>query len=562
MQKDNPGLWEGNEPVKKFDDNGRFMNGHMIHLLPNVLGEFLYEAEVFSFEDEEDSEQNEIVWPTPRSLVNENQPVMAMTKQMLPRAMRSYLINANPGAPLDYITVTAIIVAGSLIGSGCGMCPSGLDDNWVELPNLWGALIGEPGIKKTPSMDQVLSLVGRLQAEYTNQHKSKEPAHEFHTIRHKAKLDAIKKQIQKLATAIPDETTTGRNLVLKRKFEKLSKTKPVNFRRLFMTNETSVQCMTKLQAENPRGILLNRDELAGLLAEWYGKNASDRGYYLSGWNRMGSYTDTKISRGITEADNICISLLGTIQPDKFKIYVQKAAQGSNDGLIQRFQLAVYPDAPKEWKHVDRKQDEKEIERVYSIFEMLAEMDFLECGAATTSTLAKYPYFHFDEKAQQIFNDWNEDLNTNKIKNEPNVLISEHLSKYPKLFASLALIFHCIELADDDDLFGDVNAYAAELAVKWCEYLETHARRIYALSDHLDENKAVIRLSEMIKAKEVPSPFNAKDIYGRHMTALKTREEVEAACEVLVEANWLKKQESEKGKGRPPLDKYIINPTFM
>ncbi len=409
-------------------------------------------------------------------------------------------------------------------------------------------------------MDRPLLLSGRLQAQYSKKFKSQERRTEFHMIFYKAKLDAIKKKIQKLATAIPDETTAASALALKREFDKFSKTKPVNFRRIFMTSEASPQSMTKLQADNPRGTLLVRDELAGLLAEWRG-NTSDRGYYLSGWNRMGGYTDTKISRGITDANNICISLFGTIQPDKYKIYVQEAAQGSNDGLIQRFQLAVYPDASKDANSDEREQDKAEIERVYSIFERLAEMDFLECGAVA-NTFAKCPCFHFNEKAQLIFNDWNE-ANSNKIKNEPNILIREHLSKYPKLFASLALIFHCIELADDNEHFWEVDAYAAKLSTKWCEYLETHARRIYALSDDRhDKNKAVIKLSEMISAKEVPNPFNAKDIYGRHMTVLKTREEVEAACATLVEANWLQKQESERGKGRPPLDKYIINPVFM
>lgn len=434
LQKSYPALWKGNEPVEKFNNSASFLkDGAMVNLLPNILYDLLDEAAVFSLEDEDINEQSEDSWSTPRGLKKEAlPPVMAMTEKMLPSALRSYLINANPDAPLDYIAVSAIIIAGSLIGSGCGICPKSQDESWVESPILWAALVGEPGAKKTPSMDRPLLLVERLQAEHTKKFKNKAYGHEFNTIGHKARLDAIKKQIKELATELHDETTAERTLGLKRAFTKVSRSKPENLRRMFMTNETSVQYMTKLQAENPRGVLLNRDELSSLLAEWYGKNKADRSYYLSGWNRNVGYVDSKISRGITEAGIVLISLLGTIQPKILKPYVQKDAQGVNDGLMQRFQLAVYPDASNEDDSDDREQDKAEIERVYSIFETLSEMDFVECGAITNSHV-KQPFFHFDEKAQMIFNDWNE-ANSSKFKIEPNKQISEHLKKYPKLFA--------------------------------------------------------------------------------------------------------------------------------
>lgn len=526
-----------------------------------ILDDLISQAEVFSIELEGVTEQDATTWPAPISLKNEEPPVMAMTKKMLPKAIRNFLINANPELPLNYIAVTAIVAMGSIIGSGCGMCQKKLDDSWFEYPNLWAVLIGEPGVKKTPSMEPILYFIDRLQDEYSVQHKNREHTTNFDMIGHKAKLDDLTKQIKALAIADPDETTVEETLALKKDFKKLSKAKPVNNLRLIKTSETSVQSMTKIQSENPRGILSVCDELSGWLKDLYGKNQSDRGYYLSGWSGKQTYTDIKIGRGITQADNICIGLLGTIQPDKFKIYVQKAAQGDNDGLIQRFQLAVYPDTPKEWMPVDYKQDEEEIERIYSIFKTLAEIDFLEFGA-TKNDYANSPCFHYDEEAQQIFDGWYENLNTKKIKDEPNPLIVEHLSKYPKLFASLSLIFHCIELANDDEFDGDVSAYAANMAITWCDYLETHARRVYAQSDSLDKNKSVIKLSEMIKAKYVISPFNAKDIYGRHRKGLSNAELVDAACEVLVEKNWLKKLEPKKGNGRPPLTKYIINPVLL
>ena len=107
-----------------------------------------------------------------------------------------------------------------------------------------------------------------------------------------------------------------------------------------------------------------------------------------------------------------------------------------------------------------------------------------------------------------------------------------------------------------------NREEPKLSAKWCENLETHARRIYAISDNIDKNTAVMILAEMIKAKEVPNPFKVSHIYKNHRTLLKTRKDVEAACEVLIEAGWLRKQEPVKGNGRPPLCTFVINPVFL
>jgi hypothetical protein len=43
-----------------------------------------------------------------------------------------------------------------------------------------------------------------------------------------------------------------------------------------------------------------------LLIKWSQEEyAEERTYFLAGWNGDGSYTDFKIGRGLTEAENIC-----------------------------------------------------------------------------------------------------------------------------------------------------------------------------------------------------------------------------------------------------------------
>jgi len=202
--------------------------------------------------------------------------------------------------------------------------------------------------------------------------------------------------------------------------------------------------------------------------------------------------------------------------------------------------------------------------------VLAELNFVQHGA-TKSDDDERPYFRFDDAGQDVFNQWLTDLQTIKIQREENPLMCEHFGKYRSLMPSLALIFHCIEIADtqrpkkqDEDIqfpyidipdgkaHGNVSAQAASLAVGWCTYLESHARRIYAMAES-PEHEAAVRLAKRIKAKALPSPFTAKDVYKNHWHGLKEREEVEAACNILIDENWLRMTRKPKpATGRPPM----------
>ena len=282
---------------------------------------------------------------------------------------------------------------------------------------------------------------------------------------------------------------------------------PEATRRIFKTNETSIQSMTVLQNQNPRGILAFRDELTGLLVKWDREDGADeRAYFLEGWNGNGTYTDYKITRGLTDAKSICISLLGGIQPDKLKRYLYQAMQGNNDGLMQRFQLAVWPDEPEHWELIDTIPNKTEKQRAYIIMQALAELDFAQYGAIQGEHDDR-PYFRFDDAGQAVFNEWLTELQTVKIKQEENPLMVEHFGKFRSLMPSLALIFHCIDLADGKPP-GPVTERAARLAVDWCQYLESHARRIYAMAES-PEHEAAVKLAEKIKAKVLPNPFTCK-----------------------------------------------------
>lgn len=320
----------------------------------------------------------------------------------------------------------------------------------------------------------------------------------------------------------------------------------------FKTNDVTIEKLIVLLSENLRGILVFRDELIGLLRSFEKiGHETDRSFYLESWAGNGSHNSDRIERGSIYADNVCVSLLGTTQPDKLLKYLSFAMTGDNDGLIQRFQLMVYPDDSSVWQLVDRKPDTEARAKTFDILKRLTQMDFVSRGATISE---RFPYFRFDIEAQNISNEWIADLETNKLRNpDAHPLLVEHLSKFRSLMPSLALIFHVIELASTGNNSSQISCKNVALACAWCDYLETHAKRIYGLIIDVSSQAASI-LAKKIQRGKLKNGFTWRDLQRKNWTLLNNKKIAEEACETLVEMGWLKKITSPQGKTA-----YLINP---
>jgi len=228
----------------------------------------------------------------------------------------------------------------------------------------------------------------------------------------------------------------------------------------------------------------------------------------------------------------------------------------NDGLMQRLQLAVYPDEPKAWQLVDRYPDAAAKNRVYNIIEKLTKADFTEYGARLDEG-DKFPSLRFTDDAQALFYEWLTELQE-KLQGEDEPVVLEHLGKYRSLMPSLALIFHLINIADGSAAAGPINLEAAELAAAWCDYLESHARRIYGLVTNAQQ-QAAATLAKKIRAGKLADGFTVRDIYRQKWHLLTEREPAQDACDELVAAGWLREQITAASFGQRAKVTYLINP---
>src|SRR5262249_35472268 len=150
----------------------------------------------------------------------------------------------------------------------------------------------------------------------------------------------------------------------------------------------------------------------------------------------------RISRGTLRIDAACVSILGGIQPGPLADYLRAAQEGGKgaDGLMQRFQLAVYPDAPQSWTNVDEWPNTEAKNRAFEIFNKLAAQDtfagFAGSQAADNQPDAQenkeIPFLQFAPDAQEFFDGWRGDLEHTLLSEDEHPVVEAHLSKYRSL----------------------------------------------------------------------------------------------------------------------------------
>lgn len=498
-------------------------------------------------------------WPDPEPIRNELLPVESLPETIIPEPLRLWLLDTahRMQCPIDFVAAAAVVMTGALIGAGCGIRPMRRDD-WLVVPNLWGGVVGRPGMLKSPAIAEILRPLTRLEAQAKEHFDDEQREHQAELEMFKAEKEALKFQMIKTAKGNPssDEMLHDPETLKQQFAELLEPEKPI-WRR-YESNDATIEKMGVLLNENPRGILLSRDELIGLLRSFDREDrAADRAFYLEAWNGTGSKTTDRIGRGTIRVENLCVSIFGGIQPSKLVTYLNLAVKSiDNDGLMQRFQVMVYPDEPKGWKLVDERPNIEARDQAYRVIEKMANINVVEHGAITEEQ-EKRPYFHFTDDAQEVFNEWLSELLKTKLPAEDSPVMQEHLAKYRSLMPSLALIFHLINVADGN-AEGPVSLLAAKQAAAWCEYLESHARRIYGLVVSTSILSAA-KLAEKLRKGKLEDGFTVRDVYKKNWNLLTDRKTVEPACEELVAAGWLREKVTPPAFGQKEKVQYLINP---
>lgn len=487
--------------------------------------------------------------PLPEELL----PVPTFPEVLLPERLRPWVMDIAERvqcAP-EFVAVPAMVALGSLIGRRVGIRPQARTD-WTEIPNLWGCIVGRPGVLKSPAMTAALAPLERLAASARREHATRtaqdKVQDEANALRATVAREAARRRLKHDSQADVSDLLMGQDEVT-----------PSHVRR-YSTNDTSYQALAELLIQNPNGLLVVRDELVSLLASLGAEDrAEERGFYLTGWNGNQSYTVDRIERGLNRhVEAVTISLIGSTQPGRLAAYIDAAHRGGagDDGLIQRFGMLVWPDTADDWRNVDRWPDHQAQREAFAVFERLDRLEPEHIGAERdpdeSAVSNKTPFLRFAPAALEAFTDWRMQLEQQVLRSgDVASALESHFAKYRKLIPGLALISH---LADGHS--GPVNLDATLRALAWARYLASHARRAYA-SKPTEPLRAAVRVLKHIRSQDLTDGFTRRDVYRPQWSGLTDRRLVGEALLLLEEHGYLSRERLPTGGA--PLVVHRINP---
>ena len=319
-------------------------------------------------------------WDQPEPLPDDLLPVPALPEALIPTPVCPWLsdIAERIQCSLEFPTVAAIIAVAAVIGNRISICPKRRDE-WKVIPNLWGAIIGRPGLLKSPALKEALRPLNHLVTQARREYTAALEKWEFDQMVIEARKKGLRAEIEKAVKKDGDVSD------LRDQLKELKENEPIE--RRYIVNDPTVEKLGELLNQNPLGLLLFRDELVG----WFRSldrdgHENDRAFYLEAWNGFGRYTYDRIGRGTIHIESITLSILGGIQPGPLSQYLRGALSGEigADGLMQRFQLSVYPDPPREWRNVDRWPD---VEAQRLVFDLFAHLDVFDPSTIPASQMS-------------------------------------------------------------------------------------------------------------------------------------------------------------------------------
>lgn len=281
----------------------------------------------------------EPLWTPPESVVDTvAEDADDMPEPLPPR--ESFPVDALPPVVAAYVTAVAtalpcaietvalplLAAIGSAIGNSRRVRPKA---SWSEPAVVWSCTVLGSGKLKSPAHEKAVCFLASRQRKLIAKYKQK--MREFEA--EKDQYEADKKRRKKLNDYGAEPPMAP---------------EPPTCERL-TTSDCTVEALASLLSENPRGVLLERDELSGWFAS-FDRYANGSGGDLAAFltmHRAGALTvDRKTGTRLTHVDHAAVSICGTIQPKTLQRCLTE--DFFDRGLPARFLFAMPDSPPRRW----------------------------------------------------------------------------------------------------------------------------------------------------------------------------------------------------------------------
>ena len=493
------------------------------------------------------------LWTKPKALPDPLPEVMPYDSDLLPACVDSAVADVayRMQCPPDYVACAVLVAMGAVVGNRIGIRPK-QEDSWLVIPNLWGCIIGRPSMKKSPSASFAENLIRWIEDRDRKRIEPMIADSKRDALLAEQKRKSMEKDLKK---AVDDDQSESEQKRIASELVSIAAIQAPTSRRIITTDST-IEKLIDMLNQHPLGMILWRDELVSWIRTLDREDqAGVRQQFLTLWNGYGRINVDRIGRGETVCESPCLSIFGCATPGGIQDYVQGALRGGrgDDGLLQRFQVTVWPDEPSEVKVIDQKPDQLALQRVRDLFERLAGLD-VRGIADDQCEPSEIQWIRFNPPAQEVFNEWLASKTQRCRSESMPEAIESHLAKYDKLVPAIALL---IELCDGSE--RAVSKRSVQRAVGWVQYLESHAMRLYAVAACPERVVASPLLNRLI-GWDKDRPIRVREIKHKGWRGLSDPKVIESTLEALEADGWL--QSIEDGKtlrgGRSTMT-YFLHP---
>lgn len=480
-------------------------------------------------------------WPAPNlSILEEGRrKPPAMPSAMFGKAWGELeRLAADKGAPVDYVALSWLVGAASLLGSKRRVVPYP-GSSWEEPSILWLGLVGDPSHNKSPALDPLQKILRKLEDGKADEHQ--EALNIWRGDCERAKVENAQWQEQ-VKTAAKDGLSTP-------PLPDAAQEPKQPLRRRHVVQDATPESIGAILIGNPEGTLMIRDELAGWLQGFDRYNTGGRAYWLEAYGGRPYTIDRKHCPEPMRIPYNGVNVIGGIQPGKL---ADSLLDLTDDGLAARL-LFVWPDRPP----LTRPSRNANL----SGFEAAAyRIDGLDWEAGDCQHVPVH--VRLSEQAADIFFNCQQSYREHEF--EACGLLKSFIGKLSGLTLRLALASEFARWAyeggaEPSEISSDTLQAVGDFIA---EYALPMAQRVYgdAALPAVERNAAT--LAKHIKRKRLQS-INARELMREdRLPGLRDAASVDPAIEVLVEAAWLKPDPQRKGGtvGRQTRD-YIVNPSI-
>lgn len=393
----------------------------------------------------------------------------------LPEPVRSLVRECAKSIVVDeaFVAPHALAVCAGAIGTTRRIA---LNEDWTEPAILWTAVVAKSGTTKSPPLEKVLQPVNVEQDAAFVEYEDEIEAYKARKREYDADIAIWKRKKAENRDEQPKEPELPAC-------------------RRFIIQDVTIEAVAALLQENPRGLLLARDELAGLF-DGMGQYKKNRGSDTQGWIELYHGRTLTVDRKtgdlrVIRVRNAGVSICGTIQPRTLARVL--TPESFENGFAPRWMMVMPPTLRKRWsnariKPAVRDSFAKVIQSLLGLTHEIVGEGPAEPRNIVLSREAQAIWeAHFEEFAKVQYETLDDDLRAAMAKHEGGA-------------ARLALVIHMIRWAAGDVEESPVDETSIRAGIRLATWFTHETERIYANLQETTEQTADRELIAWIRKR--------------------------------------------------------------